>query len=106
MLLSIPGGAILKKDGLECPPDPGQPLTMGIRPEHVLKTDVPGDIEAQVKYAEDLGNVSYEFCELADGATITVETRGGENGSNRGMRHLSINPSNVFLFAENGTRIR
>lgn len=77
-------------------------LTLGVRPEHIEIVE-KGDFQAQVKATEQLGAISFVYCEIA-GQALCVQTqkmdlpRAGETIS------LRLNPAALYLFdADNNT---
>jgi ABC-type sugar transport system ATPase subunit len=54
---------------------PGDPVTLGIRPEHIRRADGHG-LHASVKADEQLGSDSYLYCTLPGGQALTIHAPG------------------------------
>ena len=84
-------------DGRGC--RPGDPVSLGIRPEHIGSSDGDGnELTVTVETVEQLGSDSYLYCELPAGQRLTVH----HPGQTRLRRHdrvgLSIDPARCHLF--------
>jgi multiple sugar transport system ATP-binding protein len=108
-------GVVLLKDGTRVPvaaQDPvarsalvGQPVTLGIRPEHVQADGHPGDgaVKAVVQLAEHLGDSTYLHLAVEGSPDpLTVRTS-PDNALNTGdTAWLHLRPQRCFLFDEQG----
>ena len=79
--------------------DVGEPITIGIRPEHIREGQDGGySIESKVNVSEQLGGESYLYVALAGGQEITVHTP-GQSPARRGDRvPLVFPPERCHLF--------
>ena len=83
----------------------GQPVTLGIRPEHiVLTTDQSGDHRAQASLVEMLGSDTFIYLRDAE-ETIVVRDSGGRRLKTGDAVAISFPPASCHLFDENGRRI-
>jgi len=57
--------------------DPGQKVTIGIRPEQLV-VDASGTIQATVSLVESLGHERHLACRVADGSLVIVRQSGSE----------------------------
>ncbi|AWV23131.1 SN-glycerol-3-phosphate transport ATP-binding protein ugpC [Roseomonas mucosa] len=74
------GQEILFADGPR-PGAAGMPLTLGLRPEHVLVGDAPDALPLTVDLVEPLGSETVVHGRLPDGVPITVRVNGPFTGS-------------------------
>ena len=83
----------------------GTPVTLGIRPEHVIASPNPSlnAVKCQVQLAEHLGDTTYLHILLTGGTdTLTVRTE-PENPLDTGdMAYLTLPPKRCFLFDDKG----
>jgi lactose/L-arabinose transport system ATP-binding protein len=100
--ISLASGATLS-----CPDNISGPVTVGIRPEHM----VPGaarshTVPVTVDMVEYLGGTRYLYGRLPDDATIAVEAR--ESSEIRPGEEIDVgfNDSDVMIFNTSGERIR
>lgn len=105
--VSLSSGASLQLDA-----DYGsaeQRITVGVRAEHVQQSgqqiNVQG-FQVTVIAIEDLGSVSFAYCELADKTLITVQLSPEHQCSLGDSLTLHIAPERLYVFDENGNRIR
>ncbi|CDZ51638.1 ABC transporter ATP-binding protein [Neorhizobium galegae] len=81
----------------------GTSVRVGLRPEHLRPMD--GGFNATVEMAEDLGGVSFVHARLVDGRMIVMETRGRRESLDGKTLPLGANADEVFVFAEDGSRL-
>jgi multiple sugar transport system ATP-binding protein len=83
----------------------GEPLTLGVRPEH-LRVATEGDVQGEVLVAERLGGETYLYTQIADGVMLVVQAD-GENAS-RVHDHVGIviDGRVCHLFKEDGLAVR
>jgi lactose/L-arabinose transport system ATP-binding protein len=89
-------------------PSENTPVTLGIRPEHI-QLAAKGEIglPAIVEFSEYLGGTCYVYCRLAEGQSITIESRGDVQPANGDRIGLMFPPARSFVFdVEKGTRLR
>jgi lactose/L-arabinose transport system ATP-binding protein len=93
--------------GFSRPLPPGQPVTVGIRPEHfVLGESMPARLSLAVEVIENLGGTSIIHGRLEDGATVLVEHRGQPTAKAGDRLSAGFDPGSVFLFDADGSRLR
>ena len=83
----------------------GQHLTVGVRPEHLYRSDTGGGLEVNVDYSENLGSVSFVHGETDTGERVIMENREQPLSDKRKIR-LSFFPEKAFLFDDGGRRVR
>ena len=107
------GAARVELDGISFDPGfsnpltPGQSVTIGIRPEHlVLDESMPVRLSIAVEVIENLGGTSIIHGRLASGATVLVEHRGPPSVKVGERVSAGFDPRSVFLFSAEGVRLR
>jgi len=81
----------------------GQPVTLGIRPEHLAPGE--GGLKATVKLAEYLGSETMFYAALADGSEIAVKADGLAKAAIGSTLDIGLNPVACHLFDANGVAI-
>ncbi len=99
------GDATLHAIGSDSSLQPGQPVTLGARPEHVTLV-AAGGIAAQVQAVEHLGAESYLHLQLPTGESITVRTNGETPVRTDQHVQLRFNPASLHIFNSAGDAIR
>jgi lactose/L-arabinose transport system ATP-binding protein len=85
----------------------GQPVTLGVRPEHFLEAGRgDADLTVDVDVAEHLGNTSYIYANIAGGEQIVVEREESRNAVNRDRLTVALSAARTFLFDADGNRLR
>ncbi|MBT9371715.1 ABC transporter ATP-binding protein [Rhizobium sp. CSW-27] len=82
----------------------GQPVEIGVRPEHLQIAD--NGLPVQVEVAEELGDVSYLYARTATGREIVVQRQGSRDRLDGQTVQLSATPRNVLVFDAGGARLR
>ena len=101
------GEALLPLQELRNVPDHGAEVTFGIRPEHIQIVSKTGNgLPAVVEFSEYLGGTCYIYCRLAEGQTVTIESRGHDQPKSGDSIRILFPSERVFLFDLNGLRIR
>ncbi|MCR8725588.1 ABC transporter ATP-binding protein [Frigidibacter sp. ROC022] len=83
------------------PPRPGQPITLGVRPEDLIAA-APDEalLSGEAQITEQLGGETYVYISLSDGSMITVEIK-GQAGVKAGERlDLAIADGKFHVFGE------
>jgi multiple sugar transport system ATP-binding protein len=76
----------------------GQPVTLGVRPEHVVPGAVSASFTALVEATEQLGSDSYLYCALPQGQKLTIHAP-GQTPVRRGERTpIGLRPEACHLF--------
>ncbi|OHV80455.1 ABC transporter ATP-binding protein [Rhizobium sp. LCM 4573] len=85
----------------------GAPLKFGIRPEHI-EIAVSGEdgLPAIVEFTEYLGGTCYVYCRLAEGQSVTIESRGDKQPAGGDRITLVFPAARSFVFDDNGMRMR
>jgi multiple sugar transport system ATP-binding protein len=77
---------------------PGEPVTLGVRPEHVIPGAGATQFTALVNATEQLGSDSYLYCELPHGQKLTIHAP-GQTPVRRGERTpIRLRPETCHLF--------
>jgi multiple sugar transport system ATP-binding protein len=77
---------------------PGEPVTLGVRPEHIVPGDPGAGFSALVNATEQLGSDSYLYCELPGGQKLTIHAP-GQTPVRRGERTpIGLRPDACHLF--------
>ncbi|MEJ2003169.1 MAG: sn-glycerol-3-phosphate ABC transporter ATP-binding protein UgpC [Maritimibacter sp.] len=89
------------------PQPAGTPVSLGIRPEHILTGDAGGQAlgQAQVHLVEHLGGSTVIHASLNSGPEITVMVPGQMQIASGDSLPLSIDPGNCHLFSMDGARL-
>ncbi|MGV1954050.1 sn-glycerol-3-phosphate ABC transporter ATP-binding protein UgpC [Agrobacterium tumefaciens] len=83
------------------------PVTLGIRPEHMLiSEDAEKGIPAVVEFTEYLGGTYYIYCRLAGGQSITIESQGDLQPTNGERIRIAYPAARSFVFDDKGRRVR
>ena len=97
-MLSLPAGSIKTSDG--------QPVTLGIRPEHmVLGGGGDAVLKGEVRLAEYLGSESMFYLRLPDGGDLSVKADGLATAKSGSTLDLGLPASACHLFDANGQAI-
>jgi multiple sugar transport system ATP-binding protein len=102
---------LANKDRIEVDVAPGQvaegePLTLGVRPEHLRVTSEGGDVSGEVLVAERLGGETYLYTQIADGLMLVVQAD-GENATRVHDRvSVAIDGRVCHLFKQDGSAVR
>ncbi|GGC43823.1 ABC transporter ATP-binding protein [Paraburkholderia caffeinilytica] len=94
--------------------EPGQPVTLGVRPEHVSVTHTEpaspektsaAHLTRPVSLIERLGEQSYLHCNDPDGATLLVKVQGNTPVRVGETVRLAIDPASCHLFNQDGLAV-
>jgi ABC-type sugar transport system ATPase subunit len=101
--VALKDGARIALDGRGTTVTSGQPVTLGIRPEHLA----PGGqgLRATVRLAEYLGTESMFYAQLGDGSEIAVKADGLAKAAIGSTLDIALNPAACHLFDANGVAI-
>ena len=106
LTLGLAGGGSLEWQATDDVPEVGGALTIGIRPEHLSRTDATGETTMIVDYAEHLGGVSYVYGNLPDGTRVILESRLDRSAASGDTMALSLPAEHVLVFDPSGQRLR
>jgi lactose/L-arabinose transport system ATP-binding protein len=84
--------------------EPGQPVTVGIRPEHMDHAAPDVTLSLPVDVVEHLGTTNYVYARGPAGETIVVEKRSLDTVSEHVRCAIAL--SDLRIFDGNGTRLR
>ncbi|WP_332715117.1 ABC transporter ATP-binding protein [Pelagibacterium mangrovi] len=85
----------------------GDPVTLGIRPEHFGRADEPGyRLTVTVDVAEHLGATSYVYANMASGEQLIIERAQSRSEKDQTQLTITIPASRAYLFDGAGRRIR
>jgi multiple sugar transport system ATP-binding protein len=98
VLVEIPGvpPLALSADGSGC--RVGDPVALGVRPEHVRVDGPANAAEARVGATEQLGSDSYLYCELAEGQKLTIHHPGQTRIQRQDVVRVAFDPAACHLF--------
>ena len=102
---------LVNKDRIKVDVAPGQvaegePLTLGVRPEHLRVTSEGGDVSGEVLVAERLGGETYLYTQITDGLMLVVQAD-GENATRVHDRiGVVIDGRVCHLFKQDGSAVR
>lgn len=84
---------------------PGDNVTFGFRPEHILPADdAATTISARAQVVERLGSVSYIYATGQDGTKITIQEAGHSHVPGNSEVKVGIDPTKSLLFNADGVR--
>jgi lactose/L-arabinose transport system ATP-binding protein len=85
---------------------PGQPVSVGIRPEHFVEAaDAPARLTARSQVVEQLGGVSYVYAASESGTQVTVQQRGHSAMATGARVEFGLDPRACLLFDADGKRV-
>ena len=104
--VTLPGGSVLTVGGGNSPVAAGQPVTVGVRPEH-LSVSGPADatLPAKLRLAEYLGSETMFYCGLADGSDISVKADGLAKAAPGADLAIGIPAAACHVFGADGRAI-
>lgn len=83
LMLELPGNVLQVVPLLNPRCEPGDTVSLGIRPEHLTASESVGTLPATVFVSEELGESHLLHCKLSDGSIIVIRSS-GESGSQTG----------------------
>jgi multiple sugar transport system ATP-binding protein len=104
--VTLPGGTKILIDGHGAKVQANQPVTLGIRPEHMIvggKSD--GQLKGTLRLAEYLGSETMFYASLPDGSDISVKADGLATAKTGSTVIFGIPANACHLFDANGTTI-
>jgi multiple sugar transport system ATP-binding protein len=103
--VTLPGGATIVVPVHAGQLKPGDPVTFGVRPEHMRPSPDGGLIEGEVLVAERLGGETYLYVQIAPGEMLVVQAD-GENPTRVHERiAIQANAANCHLFDQSGAAV-
>ncbi len=77
-------------------PENGQPVIVGLRPQHLSVTVGPSDIVLDMR--ERLGGVSYDYLDTPQGERLIAEARSDEMIAAGSPVRVAFDPANALFF--------
>ncbi len=102
--LALSDGTTIHAPARDCVLQPGDKITLGIRPEHLAITAL-GSIAATVEAAEHLGGESYLYLQASSAEPLVVKVNGETEAVVGQTVRLAPNPNVLHLFDLNGNSI-
>ncbi len=101
---TLPDGQKVPLPALANPPQPGEELLLGVRPEHMDSARADARLTLPVDVIEHLGTTSFVYATGPAGETVVVEKRDHADATSH--VHCMIEVTNMRVFALNGARLR
>jgi multiple sugar transport system ATP-binding protein len=83
----------------------GDPLTLGVRPEH-LRVASEGDVQGEVLVAERLGGETYLYTQITDGSMLVVQADGENATRVHDKVAIAIDSGSCHLFKADGSAVQ
>ncbi|MEO1017582.1 MAG: sn-glycerol-3-phosphate ABC transporter ATP-binding protein UgpC [Pseudomonadota bacterium] len=83
----------------------GEPLTLGVRPEHLRVVAEGGDVNGEVVVAERLGGETYLYTQIADGVMLVVQADGENANRVHDRIGVAIDGHTCHLFKQDGSAV-
>ncbi len=96
------GGRLLVPAAGRRVPEPGAPVTVGLRPEHLELDGAGGGIDLVGDFAENLGGASQVYGRLPDGTMLVILTSRRIEMPPGSPLHATVDPARVYLFDRDG----
>jgi multiple sugar transport system ATP-binding protein len=103
--VTLPGGATIMVPVESGQVAVGDPVTFGVRPEH-LRPSEGGLIEGEVLVAERLGGETYLYVQIAPGEMLVVQADGENPTRVHERTAIHVNAANCHLFDQSGAAVR
>lgn len=104
--VKLPGSVNISLPAHGAPVKTGQPVTLGIRPEHLTISGVSdAKLPATVRLAEYLGSESMFYASLADGSDISVKADGLAKAATGSSLAIGVPAAACHLFDAQGKTI-
>ena len=84
---------------------PGDTITLGIRPEHLVVSASEGLVKARVDFFEYLGGTQFLYCQTEQGQPIVAEQRSHMPVNSGDTVYLSWETAQLRLFDNSGMRV-
>ena len=105
--VQLVGGASVRCDIDGSGAKPGDQVTLGVRPEHLVAGGSQNPIETQVTFVESLGSTTHAYCDFPGvEEALTCELEGRTRVKNGQMLTLSIPSDASYLFDAAGLALR
>ncbi|MGB2679914.1 MAG: sn-glycerol-3-phosphate ABC transporter ATP-binding protein UgpC [Candidatus Competibacter sp.] len=106
--VTLPDGTVVRAAVDASSAQPGQAVTLGIRPEHVALGDGSGNsVRGEVAYVEHLGESSFIYSQVQGAANHVIVRQEGDTHAKMSDRlTLALAPQHCHLFDEKGRAFR
>ena len=84
---------------------PGQPVTLGLRPEHLFLEPRASALAIEGDFAESLGGSSLVYGKLATGETLILETAGRRRVTKGEALTFGFDPAHAYVFDADGATV-
>lgn len=104
--IQMPGGEVIPVPRTSHGVKVGDELTLGLRPEHLLKNK--GDVyrvATKVDFVENLGSISYLYVKTAELDRVVVQRANYDDTKQGDALELLVRPSKCYLFRKDGQAI-
>ena len=101
--VTLPGGSVLTLDAGAAHLSPNQPVTLGVRPEHLtVGRAADATLPAKLRMAEYLGSETMFYASLADGSDLSVKADGLAKAAPGSDLAIGIPAAACHLFGAGG----
>jgi multiple sugar transport system ATP-binding protein len=101
--LELPGGSTVGVPAQGARFEPGAPVILGVRPEHLsVGNSVDGQINGRVRLVEHLGAETLLYVDVADGDPIVVRGGGGAREKAGDNVKVGVSATSCHIFAPQG----
>jgi multiple sugar transport system ATP-binding protein len=104
--VELVNGARVKVDVAPGQVQPGEPLTLGIRPEHLRTAAEGGEVAGEVLVAERLGGETYLYTQIAEGVLLVVQADGENPTRVHDRIGVTVDGRLCHLFKPDGSAVR
>lgn len=105
--VTLPDGTVVRAAVDAASVKPGDAVTLGIRPEHVVLGGGDNTVQAEVAYVEHLGESSFIYTQVKGVDTNVIVRQEGDTNARMGDRlTLVMAPQHCHLFNEKGRAFR
>ena len=105
--VALPDGTVVRAAVDVASAKPGDAVTLGIRPEHVVLGGGDNTVQAEVAYVEHLGESSFIYTQVKGVDTNVIVRQEGDTNARMGDRlTLVMAPQHCHLFNEKGRAFR
>lgn len=106
-LVRLRSGATIQVNAVSAQLSPDDPVTLGIRPEHLTTGGDHNLVETEVKFVEPLGSHAYVYLETPDADEPLIYRGAGDFSGTKGDKlTVSISAEHCHLFGKDGKGLR
>jgi len=104
--VTLPGGSVLTIGGGDAKVTANQPVTVGVRPEHLtVGGTADATLPAKLRLAEYLGSETMFYCSLPDGSDLSVKADGLAKAAPGSDLGIGIRAAACHMFGADGRAI-